>query len=174
MSKKADRQATTEAGQQRLNQLDQRIQYMRQLLQEERQQPTPDINSLQQTIDSLAQQALQLKKKINSLKSRCKQRQHEIDTWHAWFHSIESVEKTVEKAALLQQVAWRREEITRQQQRIPALYQQRNEAELELLIKQAQYEAIQQGADQTPLEQDPRLVGLLATRLQVATNLATR
>jgi len=140
-------------------------QYMRQLLSQERQQPTPDLQSLQQTIDSLAQQALQLKKKIKNLKNRCKHRQQEIDAWYLWFQSIETVEKSEEKAQLLQQVEWRRDEITLQQQRIPVLYQQLNEIELALLTQQAHHEAIQQGVHQLPIEQDPRLAELLTEDL---------
>lgn len=140
-------------------------QYMSQLLQQERQQPTPDLPNLQQTIDSLSQQALQLKRKIKTLKNRSKQRQQEIESWYAWFQSIETVEKSEEKAQLLQQVGWRRDEITLQQHRIPELYQQLNETELALLIKQAHYEAIQQGVHELPIEQDPRLVELLTEEL---------
>ena len=135
------------------------IQIRSKLEEERNNPPNPDLT--QQSIQACAEQASSLKSKLKRNKEASKARQEEINSWQAWFEGLDQEDVSAEIQQLEKEVSWRREDISRLEKLIGELYNEIHLAELEQAEKEAQLMAISNGVLDAPIDEDPRLAGLL-------------
>ena len=133
---------------------------IRSKLEEERKSP-PNTQQLQQAVQKCAEQTSSLKSKLKRNKEASKSRQEEINSWQSWFEGLDQEDISGEIQQLEKEVSWRREDISRLEKLIGEQYNQIHLSELEQAEKEAQLMAISNGVLDAPIDEDPRLTGLL-------------
>lgn len=133
---------------------------IRSKLEVERNNP-PDPEHIKQSIQSCSEKVSSLKSKLKRNKESSKTRQEEINSWQAWFEGLDQEDVSAEIEQLEKEVTWRREDVGRLENMIGELYNEIHLAELEQFEKEAQLTALSNGVLDAPVDEDPRLTGLL-------------
>ncbi|MGK7928004.1 MAG: hypothetical protein AB4290_22655 [Spirulina sp.] len=131
-------------------------------LEEERANGLPSLQELEKQLSRAQKKAEKLQTKIQKAKLLAKLRKKEIADWKQWYEGVPSIDKSQERAKLQAETLWRLEAIANQEKKIGRLETEEREALTKVVALEEKIEAIQAGAYDIPLEEDPRLLELQA------------
>lgn len=151
-----------------LERLDQFIIELRTTLENERKSGIPNIADQKAAIMAKISEKEKVQQEIESAKDRCRMRNREIDNWKSWLNSIAKIDKSEEIVKVDVEIKWRVSEISRQESLISSLEAKKMALMLDLMLSEMNLKAIEEGALNHPLDEDPRLLSLIAERDRVA------
>jgi alpha-L-arabinofuranosidase len=149
----------------RVQEAQSRVDFLRRVLSEVRQQIEAERSNLPVSEDVLQANILKaelrlekIQQKIDKEKQTCKKRKQEIDEWKRWYHSIAHLEKTQERHKLEIEIHWRSQAISEGEIRISQFESEKLVAILDLDKCKIQLAAFVNGVYDQPIEADPRLI----------------
>ena len=131
-------------------------------LESERAQGPPQLEQIQSKLAQLDTQAQYISQQIQKAKALSKKRKKEIDEWKLWYNGLGETDKSAELAQLNQEIDWRAAEIAKAEAKIADLSAQLLAQEGEEVALKQQLQALEAGVYDKPLEEDPRLVSVMA------------
>lgn len=160
-------QTSLEEAKSRLSSIDEIAKRIRRNLEDERKNGIPHQHVLEEIMAKLVAEEEQLTRKLKKAKAICKKRKQEIVQWQTWFKELNQENKAEEKKQLENELEWRQKEVVQQEVKISHLYGLRTEKELEKSEKEVQLEALKRGVHKLPIDQDPRLSGILEEKKEL-------
>lgn len=155
----------------RENHWGQRMNKLRVRLKAERSRGRPAKKDLETAAAAAEKKLACLEAAVRQAKVQIKKRKRELSEWKQWYGNLAQIDKTTEKAALDREVAWRADEIQGLQKRIGALEAKSLNAMGEMEQARIQLEALEAGAYDRPLDDDPRLAHVQIERKAAAAAL---
>jgi len=156
----------------RVTRLDNRIRDLRSRIEAERVRGKPALAELQGTVARGEEQVNQIAASVEQAKEQIKSRKRELNQWKMWYTNLPGIDKSDAKTTLDREVGWRAREIQTLQTRIGSLEAERLAAMGLAEQARIQIEALQAGAYDRPLEDDPRLAHIRDERKTAETALA--
>jgi hypothetical protein len=117
------------------------------------------------------EKADQIAASVEQAKEQIKGRKRELSQWKLWYANLPEIDKSDAKTTLDREVAWRAREIQTLQTRIGSLEAEKLTVMGQTEQARIQIEALQAGAYDRPLDDDPRLVQVRAERKTAETAL---
>ena len=144
------------------------VKQLRGRLKEERRRGKPDRSDLEASAAAAEKKLARIAAATNEAKDQIKKRKRELSEWKQWYGNLAQIDKTSKKAALDREVAWRADEIQHLQTRIGGLEGESLNAMGELEQARIQLDALEAGAYDRPLDDDPRLTHVQVERAAAA------
>ena len=135
---------------------------MREQIMKERAQLIHGPSSIQAEIDQTRLAWEKVQSDLDQVKGLSRKRKDEIDEWKAWYENLSMEEKPSGLERLQKEIGWRADDLSSNGEKINELNLRELEARGAYEMAILKLEAFHAGVHKRPLEEDPRLVGVMA------------
>ncbi len=156
----------------RENRWGRRMHKLKARLKAERSRGAPAKADLEASAAAAEKELERIAGATSQAKARIKKRKRELSDWKQWYANLTDIDKSTEKSTLDREVAWRAREIQDLQTRLGTLEGENLNTMGRLEQTRIQMEALQAGAYDRPLDEDPRLTHVQFEREAAAVALA--
>lgn len=153
----------------RLEQFERLIKDVKSKIEVERSEGAVDVSSLKAAVEERKIQYNRNQEDANLHKDRIDKLKKDISDWKQWYTFIADIDKTEQLKRLDIEVRWRAAEIKQLQEKIGALEVEMLNAKLFLMESSQKLLAMEKDLHKLPVENDPRLLSVIARRDSAAT-----
>jgi hypothetical protein len=153
----------------KLEQFERLIKDVKSKIEAERGKGAIDVSGLKAAVEERKIQYTKNQEDANLYKDRIDKLKQDISDWKQWYTFLADIDKTEQLKRLDIEVRWRATEIKQLQEKIGALEVEKLNAKLFLMESSQKLLAIEKDLHKQPVENDPRLLSVIAMRDSAAT-----